>query len=465
MKRWMSRAADLVTKSFYTAFERLKRDRCGNFAVVFALVAMPVIFALGASVDYVRASNVRNQMQTNLDSALVAAIKKVDKLDETTIKAQLVTWFTAQAIANAASYDFSAANITVDKTDRTIKATATATVPTMFLGIARINSVKVSASSSVSGPATSYLNVYIVLDKSASMLLAADTAGQAAMNSTAKCVFACHVNDGPAVSYQGHSYTTNYQVAKAMGVKLRADVSVTAAKAVLSLIANSDPTASRIKVGLYTVGSTAKEVLAPTFSISTARTALDDNAKGLNSATSETSSAFNTTLPALKDLVGAAGDGSSVSKPMKLVLLLTDGAISERDWVLNNVWWDSSGAMHGGSDWYKVAPLNPAWCTGIKTNKVTMGVLYTEYLAIPTDQGYINTLGDKMQTANWSTTWGGVMRSGVSNHTARRDYIPYALQDCATSKDMFLSAANPAQIEAGLSSLFQVYLGSIRLTQ
>jgi hypothetical protein len=57
------------------------------------------------------------------------------------------------------------------------------------------------------------------------------------------------------------------------------------------------------------------------------------------------------------------------------------------------------------------------------------------------------------------------MHAGISNALSRRDYIPYALGDCATSADMFISAADPSAIEAGLSQLFQQYLGSVRLTQ
>lgn len=453
-------------RAISTLLNRVHLGQGGNFALSIALLATPVIFGLGASIDYARAYNVRVQMQANLDSALIAAVKKVDSLDEDRIKAQLVLWFTAQARTNAAAYSFTASNITVSNANRTIQAVATGTVPTMFLGIANINQIKVSTASSVAGPATSYMNVYIVLDKSASMLLAADSAGQKNMKgSPAGCVFACHTAEGGPWTYQNRSYSTNYQLAKAMGVKLRADVSVTAAKEVLTLIAEADPTASRIKVGLYTIGEQATQVLAPTFSTTTARTTLDNDSKGLNSATSEATSSFNTTLPTLKNLVGAAGDGSTAASPLKLVLLLTDGVISERDWVLNNVWWDSNGAMHDGSDWYRVAPLNPAWCTGMKTNKVTVGVLYTEYLSIPTDQGYIHTVGETMRRSNWTSTYGGVMRTGVSDSMSRRDYIPYALQDCATSRDMFLSAADPDQIETGLSTLLQLYLGSIRLTQ
>jgi Flp pilus assembly protein TadG len=451
---------------------RLIVDRNANFGLLFGLTAVPVVLGLGASVDFVRAYNVRVEMQANLDAALIAAVKRVDTLNESQIKTRVASWFTAQAINSDAGYSMDPTGIVVSTANRTVQATARGTVSTTFLGIANISSIPVSVSSSVAGPATSYMNVYIVLDKSASMLLAADSDGQTTMKSSpAGCVFACHIAEGGPWTYKNVKYDTNYKLAKAMGVTLRADVSVAAAKEVLSIIASADPTGSRIKVGLYTIGATATQVLAPTSSTSTASTTLDDNTKGLNSATSETGSAFDVTLngttnaPGITQLVGTAGDGTSVNTPLKLVLLLTDGVISQRSWVLNGVWWDSAGKMHGGTDWSKVAPFNPTWCAAMKTNKVTVGVLYTQYLAIPTDEGYVHTVGDTMNSANWSTNWSGTMRAGVSGSTTRLNYIPMALQDCATSSAMFLSAADSNAIQTGFSSLFQTYLGSVRLTQ
>jgi hypothetical protein len=88
-------------------------------------------------------------------------------------------------------------------------------------------------------------------------------------------------------------------------------------------------------------------------------------------------------------------------------------------------------------------------------------VLYTEYLSIPLDWGYNGTVGNTMKSSAFAET----LRKGVSKNTARRDYIPYALEDCASSSEMFLSASDPDDIENGLSTLFSQYLGSVRLTQ
>lgn len=435
------------------ALRRLSRDHSGTYAVTFGIISVPVLLAIGVSIDYVRAYNVYVKMQSDLDAALIAAVKDIDKLSDAEIRKKIVRWFSAQADAGQASYVLAPEKMQIHRSDYAIQAVAAGTVPTTFLGIANINEIDVSVVSSVAGPAISHLNVYIVLDKSASMMLAATTKGQNDMRSvTGNCVFGCHVPEGGPYSYGGYQYQTNYDLAKAMGVELRADVSVKAAKKVLSMIDSTDPAHSRIKVGLYSIGDGVKQVLAPTYSTNAARTALSNDAYGLTSATSEDVSHFNVSLPALASVVGNAGDGSSASKPLKLVLVLTDGVQSERPWVMSS----NNG---------KVTPLNPAWCGALKGNNATVGILYTEYLPMTWDEGYSRTLDLSMKSSEFTSTWGGTIRDGVDPTIKRLNYLSHALNDCASSPDLFLSAGLASEIESGLASLFETYLSSVRLTQ
>lgn len=60
---------------FVAARLRLKSllcDTSGNVALVVGIVAVPMLLAVGASLDYTRAYNVQNKMQADLDAALVA---------------------------------------------------------------------------------------------------------------------------------------------------------------------------------------------------------------------------------------------------------------------------------------------------------------------------------------------------------------------------------------------------------
>ncbi|MBP2448035.1 TadE/TadG family type IV pilus assembly protein [Rhizobium leguminosarum] len=432
----------------------LGRDRGGNVAIVVALTLVPMIIAVGASFDYIRTYNIRQRMQSDLDTALIAAVKEIDTDDSTALKLKVSDWFGAQVESS-----YTLGDINIDTSNHKITATASGTVPTTLMKIANIDTVPISVGSAVKGPATSYLNVYIVIDTSPSMLLAATTAGQATMYSGIKCQFACHTGDAHTVGNK--TYNNNYQYSTAKGIKLRADVAGDAVKDVLALIDTSDSNHQRIKVGLYSLGDTLTEVLSPTLSTDTARNRLADSSYGLTSATSKAATYFDVSLATLKQKVGTGGDGTTSGTPLKLVLLLTDGVQSQREWVTDQV----NKNRTSGAYWNKVAPLNPDWCGYLKNQSNTMAVLYTEYLPITTDWGYNATVGSTMASANWKNTWGGTMQSGVSMSITRRDYIPHALSDCASSKSLFISAASSTEITAGLSALFIQYLSSVRLTQ
>ncbi|APG88175.1 transmembrane protein (plasmid) [Sinorhizobium americanum CCGM7] len=453
------------------------RDKGGNVALTVAICMVPLLLAVGAGLDYTRAYNIQTRMQSDLDAALVAAIKEIDDYDEDAIVEKIKEWFDAQSEKQNATYDLT--DIKVDKTGHTITASASGTVPTTVMTLADIKTVPVGVVSAIEGPATSYLEVYIVIDKSPSMLLAATSEDQAMLRADKNitCEFACHDTKDPVKKNGSVIASTYYNYIKNLGVKLRTDVALDAVEEVLDMIDAADEDHARIKVGLYSLGETINEVLAPTYSTSTARKKLSDDDAGLTSATSMTSTDFETSLEALQNKVGKADDGSSASKPLKLVLLLTDGVQSHRNWVINDIpkgtkciKKNAAGTCirhtsNAGKNWGIVTPLNPDWCGYLKNNEATVAVLYTEYLAIPEDWGYNDTLDDTMAKSRWTSTWGGTLHSGISSSTTRHDYIPIALQDCASSSDLFISAASEDEITAGLSTLFNQYLTSVRLTQ
>lgn len=434
-----------------TNLQVLWSDRSGNFGMVFAILAVPLLVAIGVSFDFVQAYNARRDMQVDLDAAILAAVSDIDTLNEGKLRERVKLWFAAQSELKKPNYVLADASITIDKTNRTINALASANVPTSLLRVANIPQVDVRVRTSVAAPAASYLNVYILLDKSASMMLAATKNDQNALKKYAGgCAFACHIPEGNR-TYNNQTYTNNYDLAKAIGVQLRADVSVSAVEKVLDVITKEDPHQSRIKVGFYTMGTSAFEAMAPTTAIASARQTLLDDTKGLTSATSFSSTYFHVALPQFSKFVGTAGDGSSALKPLKLVLLLTDGVQSARDWV------------HHDPD--RVTPLNPNWCGGMKKAGVEVGVLYTEYLPINGDWGYERTVGESMKSSDYSSVWKGTMPSGKNSSIKRRDFIPIALRDCASNPNLFLSASDADEIEKGLSALFEQYLAMVRITQ
>lgn len=445
----------------------------GQFAIMFALTAIPVGIAAGGAIDYARAYALQNRMQADLDAALVAAATRFSTGTEAEIEQKVRDWFFAQSRVDSANYVID--DVSIDTVGNTIAATASSSIDTTLLRLAGIDAIDLGAHSAVQAPIASYVEVHIVLDKSPSMLLAATPSAQSQMRDNVSCEFACHQ---PETTHwvDGRRYDTNYEYSSQNGVKLRTDVAIDAVEEVLDLIDAADPDHDNIKVALYTVGTTSKQILNPTYSTADARAKLADNSAGLNSATSETASYFDKAFKSLKGQIGYAGDGTAANKPLKLTLFLTDGLQSKREWVTDNVTWtcDDHTWYNGtnyctsyawGQYWGYVSPLNPDWCDMVKDRGTTLAVLYTEYLAIPLDWGYNDTVGSSMYSSKFSSYWGGTMRSGVSGSTPKRDYLEYALEDCSSSPDLFMAADSADEIEEGFSTLFQRYFSSIRLTQ
>jgi Flp pilus assembly protein TadG len=425
---------------------RFSRAQDGAIAVVFAVLLVPMIIGVGISVDYMRAYNAHAEMQAELDVALVAAIKSVDKANKKKLENIIQKWFETQTRITQYKVD----NVVVDTANSTITATAFAKVPTTFLLVGGIEKVDVAVTSQIAGPSSSFLDVYLVLDKSASMMLAATTTGQQTMRANLSCEFACHQPEGTH-TVGGKTYATNYDYAVAAGIKLRSDVMLAAIERVLETIDATDPSGTHIRVGLYRLSDTMVEVLPPTSSRPKVTKALYDPASQLTSAYSAPHTFFDVALPQLANLVGTSGTGKSASNPQKLVMMVTDGVESDRPWV----WGDSS----------RTSPLNPAWCDGVKKKGATFATIYTTYLPLTFDGGYNATVGNTMASSQFTTTWGGKMRPGVPGSTTRHDYLPMALEDCATSNAYFMQATEAGEIEGSLEEMFKRYMTSVRLTK
>ncbi len=432
---------------FTVLLRRFGRAEDGAIAVVFAVLLVPMIIGVGISVDYIRAYNAHTEMQAELDVALVAAIKSIDTVSKKKLERIIEDWFATQT--RVADYEID--NVVVDTKNSTITATARAKIPTTFLMVAGIDKVDVAVTSEIAGPASSFLDIYLVLDKSASMMLAATTAGQQTMRAAVGCEFACHEFDGGNHTVNGKTYTNNYDYSVDANVLLRSDVMLSAVDRVLARVDAVDPSHNHIRVGLYRLADTMTEVLAPSPSTSKVSKALYQASNGLTSASSSSSTYFDVALPQLNSIVGTNGTGKSAASPLKLVMMITDGVQSHRPWV-----WSESE---------KTSPLNPAWCAGIKAKNITFATIYTTYLPLTFDGGYNATVGNTMANSGFTSVWGGTMRAGVSGGVTRREYLPMALEDCATSSAYFMQATEASDIESSLVTMFDRYMTTVRLTR
>jgi Flp pilus assembly protein TadG len=139
-------------------------DRRGNVATTFAIAALPLLAAMGAAVDYSNSYDERQTVQDALDSAVLAAGKKIGILTTDQVKAEAQNFYTT----NIAGKLKTPPVMTTSVTASTIVGTAQLHVPTYFLGIVGLKEIvfNVKATATL---AMGTLEVVMALDNSGSM--------------------------------------------------------------------------------------------------------------------------------------------------------------------------------------------------------------------------------------------------------------------------------------------------------
>ncbi|MCB8837654.1 pilus assembly protein TadG-related protein [Aurantimonas sp. VKM B-3413] len=138
------------------------RDRSGNFGVVAALTAVPLILAMGGGVDYSNAFRIRTDLQSAADAAVLAAAR-YSGTDETERQRQADLLFNAnvkdgvQVTATRLSHD-----------EKKYTYDVQFTVPTAFLSLMHVNSLSMSVEA-VSAHSDLPLDIALVLDSTGSM--------------------------------------------------------------------------------------------------------------------------------------------------------------------------------------------------------------------------------------------------------------------------------------------------------
>ncbi len=134
--------------------------------MIFSLASVPLVLAVGGTIDYSRAALARSQMQDALDAAALAMSKTVRTLTSDQLNQQAVAYFNANFNAPGTK------NITVTPVYTSTKTTLTLdgslTVDTYFLPLIGIETIPINTTSTVTW-GTTRLRVALVLDTTGSM--------------------------------------------------------------------------------------------------------------------------------------------------------------------------------------------------------------------------------------------------------------------------------------------------------
>jgi Flp pilus assembly protein TadG len=404
---------------------RFRSNQSGNVALMFALTLIPLVIAMGAAVDYSVAIRQRSKLQGVLDSALLAGVNAArDALDAGN------NWNSARTAGQTMAANFFTANLdkntsgTLSASFRQdgvgISATGTITggIKTNIMSVAGIKQIPISASSSVSTSSNQYLDVYLLVDISASMLLPSTTTGITQMIQGTGCALACH--DAPG--------SDSYAFALAHNIQLRYQVVNAGVAQLLAYIQSQPMLQQHTRVGLWSLDQNLTMLAAPTSTYSNITTNFPQPAVATTDAAAATP--FDSLVANFIAAVGQGGDGTR-SNPRKMAIIATDGVNDPTRG------WTTDVSLRP-----QVRVFDTGFCAQFQSNNVTLGIINTPYYPMPWDWGYAATLG----------------QPGSQGGATRVDDIPIALSNCAGK--YFVVAADVTAITNSFTNLFKSALGT-----
>jgi hypothetical protein len=432
-------------------FGRFRRDQRGNIAVIFALTCVPLISALGCAIDYTRATQIQSKLQAAADAASVGSIAKqspafiaagsmtsdgpipVGVTDATSIfngNMSGVTGFTLNGMTP-----------TVQKAAGTLTSNITfsADVPAMFLGVMGKSHLTVTGTSTSTANMPLFIDFYLLLDNSPSMGVGATPTDVATMvnHTSDQCAFACHDT----------ANTNNYyKLAKSLGVTTRIDVLRQATQNLMDTAAATQTYSNQFRMAIYDFGGSAstmglRALFALSSSLSSAKTAAGNidlmTVNGQNDHNDQ-DTGFTVIFPAANNVITTPGPGTS-GAPQKFLFFVSDGVADESNTACLK---PKSGTTRCQS------PINTALCTTLKDRGIKIAVLYTTYLALPTNA--------------WYNTWISPFNAGPYGPSPNSQ-IAQNMQNCA-SPGLYFEVSPTQGISDAMNKLFQKAVADARIS-
>ena len=424
---------------------RFRRDDGGSMAIMMGLTAVPLIFAVGAGIDYGTANMAKAKLDAVADTAALSAVDH-QAITGTPAAAQI----TAQDTFNAEAVNIpnvTVSNATATVTDSTTGRTAvvnyTATKSNMFMGIFGYPTITITGSSTAQAGLTTNINFYLLLDNSPSMNIAATSAGiQTMVNNTSAqggCAFACHESYPAADNLGNPGGEDNYTLAKNLGVVTRMQNLASATQSLMSSAASMEGSNQQYQMAIYTFNNAALNTIqALTSNLANAKTAAaninveevySNNWLTKTSQNNDTDTDFESAMSSINTIMPSPGTGTPASTPQEVLFIVSDGVDDE-------VSTSCSQTLDGNRC---QQPFDTTWCTKIKNRGIQIAVLYTDYLPLPTN--------------SWYNNWIAPFQNQIAPN----------MESCA-STGMFFSVTTDGDITAAMQTLFQQAVAAARLT-
>lgn len=264
-------------------------------------------------------------------------------------------------------------------TGRTASATFSYPMSTEFARVIGINTIKVNGTVKAAGPVATYVDFYLLLDNTPSMGVAATPGDVATMvaNTSDKCAFACHDQSDPK---------NYYKLAKKLDVKTRIDVVRQATQKLTDTASSTEIVNDQFRMAIYqfadSCGSPGPDIIANlTGNLNAVKSdagKIDLMKMPYQGYNSDQCTDFDGIMTALNLDLPSPGTGTKAS-PQKFIFLVSDG-VADAYYPATCSKPTSNGRCQ--------EPFKPANCTLLKQRGFKVAVLYTTYLALPTNSWY-----------------------------------------------------------------------------
>lgn len=439
---------DAIQKRLSHLMRAYLSNRRGNVAVVVAVMLVPLIFAIGMSVDYTLAKRRQDQLNGIADSAALAAVTPT-MMGKTTAAAQAAGLAMLQSqMATVSNVNFSPSNLSVVVNDatngtnvvRNVTVSYTASSINAFSDLMGMASLPLAGSASAKSSISPKIDFYLLLDTSPSMAIAATTSGINTMvantASQGGCAFGCHETNPASDNLGNPGGIDNYALARKLGVTLRIDL---VNSAVQDLMTSAPATAAQnftsYRTAIYTIDYNFTTLASLTSNFSAAKTAAgtlqavtvyNNNCLTVSNCNSDEDSyldmglsSINTAMPTPGQGTGNAGD-----TPQEVLFIVSDGV---EDYVYN------------GKRNYGPINVNANWCQTIKNRGIRIAFLYLTYNPLPTN--------------SWYNTYIAPLQSKIAP----------AAQACASS-GLYFQVNTDGDVSGALATLFQKAVATAHLT-
>lgn len=369
-------------------------DRRGNIAITFAILSVPIVVSVGAAVDYSLANRTKAVLDSYADAAALSVVN-INAMSMTASVAQTsaVKFFKAQsANLKRGSVGTVTATVTDTSNGRAAVVSYTASVPTTLANVAGIHQINIAGQATANSALPTYMDFYMLLDNTPSMGVGATTNDITTMvdNTSDQCAFACHQLDASPNDYYG--------LAKSLGVTMRIDVVRSATQQLMDTANSSQVVSNQFRAGVYTFGAKAESMgLTKVASLSSNLSHVKSQASAVDLMTvpyqnyaSDTDTNFDTILTAMDKEIATPGDGSTPGKPEKVLFFVSDGVQDAATSSCLKTTVQGQDPQTGTKYTRCQAPLNTATCTTLKNRGIKIAVLYTTYLALPTNGWYMS---------------------------------------------------------------------------